>query len=83
MKYLKKTFIGFINVTYKNLQLKFKLKVKMGSMGENIKNIQIIENLYDSRNEAKFRSRNASIATYGIETVSFAAPGIWSNIPRK
>ena len=43
---------------------------------------QIIQNSYDSRTEAKFKSINIRNFRYGIETGSFAAPRIWSSIPK-
>ena len=42
--------------------------------------LQIIENLYGSRNETKFKSINIRNFRYGIETGSFVAPRIWSSI---
>ena len=42
--------------------------------------LQIIENLYGSRNETKFKSINIRNFRYGIETGSFVVPRIWSSI---
>ena len=42
--------------------------------------LQIIENLYGSRNETKFKSINIRNFRYGIETGSFVASRIWSSI---
>ena len=43
---------------------------------------QIIENSYDSRNETMFKSINIRNFRYGIVTGWFAAPRIWSSIPK-
>ena len=43
---------------------------------------QIIENSYDSRNETKFKSINIRNFRYGVVTGPFAAPRIWSSIPK-
>ena len=78
--YLKITLLGFITVTYKNLQLKYS---KLGIAPDIVKNVfPIIENPYNLRNETKFKSRNVKTVRYGIETASFVAPRIWSRIPR-
>ena len=58
-------------------------KVKLGIAPDIMKNVfPIIENPYDLRNKAKFKSRNVNTVRYGIETASFVAPRIWSSIPR-
>ena len=78
--YLKVILLGFITVTYKNLQLKYS---KLGIAPDIVKNVfPIIENPYNLRNETKFKSRNVKTVRYGIETASFVAPRIWSRIPR-
>ena len=43
---------------------------------------QIIENSYDSRNENKFKSINIRNFRDVVVTGPFAAPRIWSNIPK-
>ena len=43
---------------------------------------RIIESSYDARNETKFKSINIRNFRYGIVTDPFAAPRIWSSIPK-
>ena len=43
---------------------------------------EIIENSYDSRNETQFKSINIRNFRYGIVTSPFAAPSIWSSVPK-
>ena len=72
--FLKISLLGFTSVV--------ELGLAPGNMG---KNFQITENLYDSRNETKFKSKNACTVRYG-ETVRygpFAAQRIWTNIPKE
>ena len=58
-------------------------KVKLGIAPDIMKNVfPMLQNPYDLRNETKFKSRNANTVRYGIETVSFVEPRIWSSISR-
>lgn len=56
----------------------------LNSTPRNAKSIfQKIENLHDSNNETKSKSRYVRTVRYGIETACFEAPKIWSSIPRE
>ena len=74
-----------LRIHHRNLQ-KFAIKifkVKFGVAPEFIENVfPKIKNPYNLRNETKFKSRNVRNVRYDIETASFVAPRIWSNIPR-
>ena len=70
---------GIYNIISAKLPIEI-FKVKLGLAPEIMKNIfPIIENPYDLRNEAKFKSRNVHTVRYGIEPASFVAPRIWSS----